>query len=210
MRNTKGRKKKYSKELKSILSDYHIHVKRKLHGCKVIKSLQTKQLFIHLFVFFLVDLLEEWSWKPTTGDLQWHRVNLKHTRVRNVCNYIIIQPPPCCIEGLQLLGRMCQGFPKEEWKSALGGLGVCHRENGARDGIYIALLHCFYFSRKWRKKQREYRISISYYILDSYINNCPYFTHFPPPSISVKMKCNAILQYGMTLGTACTFFLYRN
>ena len=61
----------------------------------------------------------------------------------------------------------------------------------------IALLHCVYFSKKWRKRRKEYNYSISNYILDSYINIYPYFTHFSPPSISAKMQCNAILQYGM-------------
>ena len=56
-------------------------------------------------------------------------------------------------KSLRLFGWLRLGFPKGEWQSALGGLGVCLRENEAGDmGLYIALLHCIYFSRKWRKR----------------------------------------------------------
>lgn len=61
----------------------------------------------------------------------------------------------------------------------------------------IALLHCICFQVRRRKVRKEYRYSISNYILISYIKNHLLFTHFPPPSYSAKMQCNAILQYGM-------------
>jgi hypothetical protein len=48
---------------------------------------------------------------------------------------------------------------------------------------------------KQEKVRKEYRYGISIYILISYIKNYLLFTPFPPPSISAKMQCNAILQY---------------